>query len=471
MGCLSRFLHSEDFSQPNTASPKPSKRWSPTHTQGSVTRPSRVVLPPELVLHIFSLVASSSPSAAVSLALVCSQLRDRVRLALYTAAVLHSPRQVSLFIRSVKKNAHLAELVKRLEVDGGATWPLTTRLPKILEACSRLTELTVRSTTVFSLTDFGSSRHLKHLTLVDCTLSDRTTTSRYHAFLAPLPSLESLSLHQVRFDTSTAEHFLCPNILPRVIALELNGCRLIDEPGHLRDLGPYEPEKLAEQLELLRIYGEPEPAADEDGTRPQHANQTDPFDLIAKCNNLRSLALPVVALSAHILDDLPTEHLTHISILPPLHGQEDVLELQLSAANALSTSFLTLAAHSTSASTSLSTSPWNTSRSPISLTLGASYSSPATPTALSPFTSPLPSPTHGTRLPLSQLIELALPESWNIEAESAWKANGEFTWAVGRIGRECDKREVEVRYDEAETKVGREMVGELARVRRAVQGQ
>ncbi|BGP14348.1 hypothetical protein JCM10213_004475 [Rhodosporidiobolus nylandii] len=471
MGCLSLFLRSRDRRKGRT----PSSIASDTaRTPVQSRNAPRVQLPAELVLYIFDLAAADSRSTACTLALLCSATRDRVRLFLYISPVLYTSRQVNLFIRTVYRNQHLAGLVRRLSLkgtrEGEGRNPLSTRLPKVLEACQGLEELELTKFVVYTLADFAGANSLTHLTLASCVLSDRTTVSRYHPFYTPLPSLETLSLHQVQFDAPTAARFLHPHTFPQLVALELDGCRLVEDPSDLADLGPYEPVELADQLEVLHI-----PEGAEDGLQAsprRQMNQTDPFDVVGKCTSLRCLTLPVVALTAELLESLPVEHLTHLSVLPPPAGQADLLEPHLAAAHALSTSFLALSTSSASASPFFS-SPLG-SANPLS----ASYSSrPATPLALSPFSSPMPSPgLGGLRMPLSQLIQITLPSTWDLNggtsvAASAFAANGEFAWAAKRIVRECERRMVEVRYFENTSRgqkqlSGRELKQEVERVRR-----
>jgi hypothetical protein len=320
-------------------------------------------------------------------------------------------------------------------------------------------------------TDHGPA-DVRHLTLSSCVLSDRTTTSRYHPFFTVIPALESLTIRNTDFDPSTAAHFLSPRTLPRVSIVSLKGCNLIDEPGSLNDLGPYEPDSLAPHLESLELLSPPNQRDDE--------NAVDPLDLVAKCPSLRNLAVPVSSLSADVLDNLPVQSLTHLSVLPPAQGAADDFEPHLAAARALSTSVLALASSAASASASPMHTPFR-SRTPIS----ASPSTPPTPLALTPFPSPgLASPLSSpfgsdSPQPLSQLLVLALPQSWDLDALTAWKGNGEFTWAVGRIRRECDRRGVEVRWVE-EARAGDAHVAgwagekerlqhEMARVRRDVE--
>ncbi|GAA5839837.1 hypothetical protein JCM11251_001228 [Rhodosporidiobolus azoricus] len=480
MGFLKHLLRKQ-----RTAGNRPTSSHSTKPTKSATSR-NKVVLPSELVLYIFHLAAEEDPTSLPLFALLCTATRHRAQVALYTCPTLRNLWQVSLFIRTVRKNARLAAMVRRIVLDGrsGTTdskegdrekhSPLTSRLAKVLEVCKGVEALECWNVSVFSLLDFGQATNLKHLSLTACVLSDRTTTARYQRIDAPLPKLETLTLRRVQFDPSTAEHFLCPRILPKLVALDLDGCRLVEDPATLTDLGKYEPAQLADQLELLQISGEPE----EDPSRPQPAarrnrDEPDPFDLVSKCSNLRTLALPVNAVTAEVLEHLPVEQLTHLKLVPPSHGRPDVLETHLSAALALSTSFLTLATTAPpSLPYSLSTSPF-ASRSPLSTSI------PSSPLALSPFSSRGPSPSaNAARAPLSQLLELTLPESWDVEfgrGQGTWKENGEVAWAVGRILRECGRREVEVRFADWARGAGGwsgmeggEMVQELRRVRQAV---
>ncbi|GAA6000468.1 hypothetical protein JCM10207_008025 [Rhodosporidiobolus poonsookiae] len=484
MGCLSLWSRSTRRDKPSKdKGTSPSRSiWRPLST---ATR-QQVSLPPELVLHILHLAAEEDGrTAASTVALLCKATCERVRQALYVTPELHSARQISLLIRTVTKNARLAAMVEGLRLDGKADVgglekrsPLTTRLPKVFEACRSVREVEIRNVILFSLADFSAADNLQHLTLESCLLSDRTTTTRYHAFFTPIPQLQSLSLRHIQFDFTTAEHFLCERTLPHLVALELDGCCLVADPANLADLGPFNPVDLAPRLEVLRIHGGgEEPEANRAALR--NRNPADPFDLVEKCSNLRSLTVPISALSAHVLEALPVEHLTHLALLPARQGEPDLLEPHLAAAYALSISFLALAAvaPSTSATGSpLSSSPWG-SRVPLSLSHGAAYSPAASPPALSPFSSAAPSPA-AERTPLSQLLYLSLPASWDVEsaAGQAFKANGEFAWALGRIMRECAKRDVAVRFiDEGQVegayRAGAGMKEEVLRVRREAAGE
>jgi hypothetical protein len=298
-------------------------------------------------------------------------------------------------------------------------------------------------------------------------LSDRTTTTRYTRFILPLPFLLTLSLHRVYIDPSTADHFIDAAVLPKLVALSVNGCRLIEDPLTLTDLGPFEERGLAAQLEVLHISAE-----SEDDMIVQRRNgrpaENDPYDLVTKCDGLRSLSITVSAISADLLDNLPTESLTHLTLLPPAAGKPDRFEPHLAAAHALSTSFLALAA---SASSSLSTTPHG-GRFPFSSSLSTS------PVASSPFSSPAVSPpADASRAPLSQLLELTLPATWDVDdGGRSWSGNGEFAWAVRRIMKECEKREVKVSFLEAGRRraveeAGPMLLAEVERARRAVSGE
>ncbi|BGP30510.1 hypothetical protein JCM10296v2_002265 [Rhodotorula toruloides] len=459
------------------------------HRTRSLSQPT---LPAEIVLYIFHLAFVDNPASACTLALLCSETRDRVRTALYTAPTLRSTTQINAFIRTVKRNPRLAGMVQRVRLDGcasrkslakgiapgpdpqetGRRNPLTTRLSTLLELCANVVELCLVRTVVFSLLDFDNGHNVRHLTLSSCVLSDRTTTSRYHPFFTVIPALESLTIRNTQFDTSTAAHFLSPRTLPKLSILSLNGCNLVDEPGSLNDLGPYEPVDLAPNLESLELLSPP--------SQREAENVVDPLDIVAKSPSLRNLVLPVSSLSAHVLDNLPVSHLTHLTVLPPAQGMGDLFEPHLAAARALSTSFLALASSSASASASPAYTPFR-SRTPIS----ASPSTPPTPLALTPFpspglASPLSSP-FGTDSPspLSQLLVLTLPQSWDFDTRTSWKTNGEFAWAVGRIRRECERRGVEIRWVEEGREGGRKVADwagekerlqeEMERVRRDVE--
>ncbi|GAA5976572.1 hypothetical protein JCM11641_001343 [Rhodosporidiobolus odoratus] len=398
-------------------------------------------LPAELVLYIIDFASTSSRRSACTLALLCRATCRRMRTYLYTCPVLYLSAQISLFIRSVQRNKRLARSVKKVVLDGGGEGnkqTLTMRLSKIMESCVEVEELELRGLVIFSLTDFAGAENVRHMTLTSCLLSDRTSISRYHPLTTTLPSLESLSLHQVRFDSLTAPRFLSHGMLPRLAALELDGCRLQDQVN-FADLGPYEPSGLAEQLELLHIHGESSDASDANALR-RDLPSADPFDLVGKCTSLRSLSLPVTAVTSDLLDSLPVDNLTQVTLLPPQHAEEDTLEPHLAAVQALSEAILSLAINSSS------TSPFYASTSPSHTPLLLS-SSPSTPNVLSPFSSPMPSPPLEMTAPspLSQMLRLTLPASWNVDSCGTWE-NGAFEWAIGRILRECGKREVEVRF-------------------------
>ncbi|BGP46491.1 hypothetical protein JCM10450v2_002336 [Rhodotorula kratochvilovae] len=398
------------------------------------TQRGPAVLPAEVVLLIFHFASADSPSTACTIARLCSQTRDRVRNALYTEPTLTTARQINLFLRTVKRAPELARRVRGLRLDGGwarrdeengARTALTTRLAKVLELCSALEALELRRVVVFSLTDFANARQLRHLAIVDSLLSDRTTTSRFTPFFTPLPSLQTLTLRNIQLDGPTASHFLSPHTLPRVTALSLENCRLVDDPATLRDLGAYSPSDLAGQLEVLRLTSAPL-SADE------HAQQgvVDPYDLVERCTSLRSLAVPVGAITARMLEWTEVRP-ARLAILPPPPGTSDPFEPHLAAAQALSTTFLRLAAAS---STSAPSSPGG-SASPLALALGASL--PRSRSALpTPAASRVPSPTVDAPSLVAGLAELILPRSWDRARRDAWRGNGEFAWAVGRIARE-----------------------------------
>ncbi|GAA5948905.1 hypothetical protein JCM21900_003467 [Sporobolomyces salmonicolor] len=432
----------------------------------SRNKPGLPSLPSELVLYILEIAAANSPNTACEFAVLCKATCERARIALYARPVLSSARQINLFIKTIKKSAALAARVEGLVLDGAnagtddggrVRGAVTTRLPTILEICLRLKNLELRTAIVFSLTDFANANALLHVTLDGCLLSDRTTTQRYHPFFTTLPAVETLTLRHAQFDASTADHFLCPKTLPKVVALTLEGCRLVDDPANLNDGGVYEPRHLAAQLEFLSI------TEDADRSSSEHFVP----DLVAQCSSLRSLSIDVAHLTAHVLERLPLT-LTHLSLVAPPLPSPDLFDPHLSAAHALSTSFLALAALSSTSSHSTPFGTWDSSaRSPLS----TSSTPISTPLTLSRFGTPAPSPPSGAT-PLSELVSLSLPDSWDLASRSSWGKNGEFAWAVGRIARECGRREVDVDYVGRKRKQrdGKEMKDEVERVRRALEG-
>lgn len=415
-------------------------------------------LPVEIVLYIFQLSVEDSAATACTLARLCTQTRDRVRHALYVQPTLSSVRQINLFLRTVKRAPDLARLVTRLRLDGGLSKrqgddehggrsPLTTRLAKLLELCPALEALELRRVVVFSLTDFANARQLRHLAIVDSLLSDRTTTSRFTPFFTPLPSVETLVVSNVQVDGPTAAHFLSTDTLPRLKALSLEHCRLVDDPVILRDLGAHNPAELAAQLELLSLTSTPL-SADEQA----QAGIVDPFDLVERCGaSLRHLALPVAAVTGSVLDSAASRADVRprtLAVLAPSSTRAgeprgDPFDPHLVAAQALSTAFLDLAVQ-VSASASLSSA--FARRSPLT----TSTSAPASLYALSDSAAGAP----GATSLVGELEELVLPTSWDRTRADAWRGNGEFDWAVARILRECERRGMAVRFGPCEEEEG-----------------
>lgn len=265
---------------------------------------------------------------------------------------------------------------------------------------------------------------LLHLTLDGCLLSDRTTTQRYQKFYTPLPNVTTLTLRSAEFDLSTADHFLCPRTLPALIALELEGCKLVDNPTSLNDLGIYEPRRLASCLELLVLKVAK-------NTFPTSSDLATIGELLESCTNLRGLQIEAAYLAARLLENLPLT-LTHLALLVAPSPFPDLYQNNLEAAQALSTSFISLSVLSTSSSSR--STPFGTSSS----------SSPSTPHLLTPFGSPAPSP-PSQQHPLSELIHLRLPRCWEQDAPYGWKEQ-EFEWAVKKITKVCKERLVRVEY-------------------------
>ncbi|GAA5901216.1 hypothetical protein JCM8208_002308 [Rhodotorula glutinis] len=378
-----------------------------------------------------------SPSTVARL---CTQTRDRVRDLLYAEPTLTSARQINLFLRTVKRAPDLARRVTRLRLDGGLSRraddehagrsPLTTRLAKVLELCSALEALELRRVVVFSLTDFANARQLRHLAIVDSLVSDRTTTSRFTPFFTPLPSLETLAIENLQIDGPSAAQFLSAHTMPKLRALSLEDCRLVDDPVTLRDLGAHSPVELAPQLELLSVSSRP--LSDEEHRRD---GVVDPFDLVERCGRaLAHLALPVAALTAPVLDtvDRSTARPQRLEVVVPgstrLSRSSDPFEPHLVAAQALSAAFLALATSSTT-NTAPATASSSPTRRPSPLAMSASA-----PPSLFGVSAP------GAPSFLGGLAELVLPVTWDRSRVEAWKGNGEFDWAVARVVRECERR-------------------------------
>ncbi|GAA5915812.1 uncharacterized protein JCM6883_006295 [Sporobolomyces salmoneus] len=404
-----------------------------------------------------------------------SSILERTRRYLYTCPTLTSVGQINLFLRSIKRNPELAKRVKGAVLNGACAGvnrlgtgermrgAVTTRLPQLLESCVNLQELTLKDAIVFSLTDFSHADALLHLTLDGTLLSDRTTTQRYQKFYTPLTNLSTLTLRSSEFDLSTADHFLCPRTLPAVVAVELEGCRLVDNPSTLTDLGVYEPRRLASSVELLVLKVAK-------NTFPTSEDLSTIAEVLPNCTNLRALEVEAAYLSPSVLETLPLS-VTHLSVLVAPQPFPDLFAPNLSAAQALSTSFLNLATFASSPSST----PFGSSSSPVGRSpLSSSFTS--TPLALSPFGSPHPSPPltqtpqSQKRHPLCELIYLRLPRCWDLDAEYGWKES-EFTWAVGRITKEAGRRLVRIEYAEREERTkgrvvrGRELREALEKVK------
>ncbi|GAA5953101.1 hypothetical protein JCM3765_007408 [Sporobolomyces pararoseus] len=440
------------------------KRWTSRNKNGTSCS-----LPPELVLSILEQAWEEDLQFAATCSLLCKSVLERTRRFLYTCPTLRSVGQINLFLRAIKKNPSLASRVKsavlngenagsnKLGVGKRMRGAVTTRLPQLLEMCTNLQELTLKDAIVFSLTDFSNSDSLLHLTLDGTLLSDRTTTQRYQKFYTPLKNLSTLTLRSAEFDLSTADHFLCPRTLPAVSALELEGCRLVDQPSTLTDLGVYEPRRLAASLDLLVLKVAK-------NTFPTPEDLSTISEILPKCTNLLALEIEAAFVSAQVLETLPLS-VTHFSVLVPPQPFPDLFQPNLSAAQALSTSFLNLATFATSPTSTPFGSSSPLARSPLT----ASSSLTPTPLILSPFGSPHPSPPFAQtpqaqkRHPLCEVVYLRLPRCWELDAPYGWKES-EFTWAVTRIAKECKRRQVRVEYFSREERTkGRNVRGKELR--------
>lgn len=301
---------------------------------------------------------------------------------------------------------------------------------------------------------------LQELELDDVVLSDRTTTSRYNPFFTILRSLTSLDLHDTKFDQATAPHFLCRTTMPNLRALKLDGCSLIDEPASMRPLGQFAPGQVAEDLEHL-ILGGAELSMTPDNSAA---------DLVAKCLKLRTVSAPVWALTTNFIDGLPNS-LEQLSVYVPQSGnvtaerRASLAEQSLAASLALSNAFLDLSTLPTNATpqtpgvgsyfylsspSSLGASLLSTvPTTPVEWTWATPPSMPSPLGTLASSSSPLPSTTSN----LSQLARLRLPLEWQefstqVAASAATQPRdkGEMSWALQRIERVCDRREIDLRY-------------------------
>ncbi|GAA5876566.1 hypothetical protein JCM16303_003582 [Sporobolomyces ruberrimus] len=442
------------------------KRWTSRNSNGTSCS-----LPPEIVLKILETAWSNDTQVAATCSLLCKAVLERTRRHLYTSPTLHSVGQINYFLRTIKKNASLASRVTSAVLNGANAGSnrmgtgermrgaVTTRLPQLLELCPNLQELALKDAIVFSLTDFSHADALLHLTLDGTLLSDRTTTQRYQKFYTPLKNLATLTLRATEFDLSTADHFLSPRTLPAVVAVELEGCRLVDHPASLVDLGVYEPRRLAANLELLVLKVSK-------NTFPTPEDLATIAEVLPKCTNLRALEIEAAYLTPHTLENLPLS-LTHLSLLVAPSPFPDLFQPNMDAAQALSNAFLSLSM-AVATSTLSSTSPFG-SASPLGRSHLASSSFTPTPLALSPFGTPAPSPPltqtpqRAVEHPLSKLVYLRLPRCWELEADCGWK-EPEFASAVKRITRESRTRKISVEYARrAERKMGRIVRGKELR--------
>ncbi|SCV67750.1 BQ2448_5361 [Microbotryum intermedium] len=428
------------------------------------SRSHAATLPREIVFYIFELAAGDPTSGSQALATIsrlCISLRDDwAQQRLYHHPKLQN-HQLGLFIKTLKRSPSIANRVQRLTLNGwdptssgtsvsadqgerrGA---ITPRLPQILDLCHNLKDLEIIGSIIFSLTDFANGQGLVTLTLNQSVLSDRTTTSRYHPFFTSLPSLKSLTLKNSFSDAPTAAHFLCRNTLPSLKYLHLGVFSTIEEPNARRTTGPCEPMELALQLESLvirdELLGEARklsPTASTELNRPA-------FDFIKKCTNLHELSLPLGAVTQVVLSDLPSR-LERLEVRSPASTEASSGEVEplhmLKAVNNLSLTFLQLDAKCQS--TSNVATPLM-GRSQVSSVSSSPYSTL--------FPTPEPSPANEA-CPLSQLLTLHVRRSWE---KYGWGINphlmrslqgGELDWSLGRAWRVCERRGIDVRFEDA----------------------
>ncbi|GAA5934895.1 uncharacterized protein JCM15063_003095 [Sporobolomyces koalae] len=451
--------------------PSAISRWTSRNKNGTSCS-----LPSELVLRILEEAWDADPSTAAVSSLLCKSILERTRRFLYTCPTLRSVGQINLFLRTLKKQPALASRVEAVVLNGRSAGvnslgggermrgAVTTRLPQLLELCSNLRALTIKDAIVFSLTDFSHSDSLLHLTLDGSLLSDRTTTQRYQKLYTPLKNLVTLTLRSAEFDLSTADHFLSPRTLPALAALELEGCRLVDNPSSLTDLGVYEPRRLAASLDLLVLKVAK-------NTYPTAEQLAEIAGIVETCSKLRALDIEIAFLTSQLVEAIPSG-LTHLALLVAPSPAPDLFQPNLDAAQALSASFqsLAMASFSPSSGTPFGTaSPSN--RSPYSLASVAS-----TPVALTPFGSPGLAHSSGSpKHALSELTHLRLPRCWEPDVPYGWR-EADLTWAVTRMVRECKKRQIVVGYaPRQERKKGRivrgqELRDELELVRNSTHG-
>lgn len=201
----------------------------------------------------------------------------------------------------------------------------------------------------------------------------------------------------------------------------------------------YEPRRLAASLEFVVLKVAK-------NTFPTPEDLATVAEILPQCSNLRALEIEAAYLSPAVNDSLPLS-LTHLSVLVAPQPFPDLFAPNLSAAQALSATFLDLATFATSPSST----PFGSSSSPSPAMgrspLSSSFTS--TPLALSPFGSPQPSPpidqTPQRRHALCEVAYLRLPRCWELDAPYGWK-EPEFLWAVARIVREATRRQVRIEY-------------------------
>jgi hypothetical protein len=118
-------------------------------------------LPPRRLL----LTKSSTRRSLLStLSLLCHSSHTWATPLLYSSPLIDSPRQLDLFLRTLKRSPALAEQVEALRLDGwsrrgdgdiaGYRKKMTHRLPGIMKRCRGLKEVGIAHCIVFDLDDF-----------------------------------------------------------------------------------------------------------------------------------------------------------------------------------------------------------------------------------------------------------------------------------------------------------------------------
>ncbi|KAK4047532.1 hypothetical protein OIV83_005319 [Microbotryomycetes sp. JL201] len=417
-------------------------------------------LPPEIILHIFELAASSDRDngtaealgALVKISVLSTATRAWAIDRIYRHVTLTEPASAHMLVKTLKNSRQLAIRVHSLTLDGTATdlktgarlrRTMTARMDSLLALCPMLSSITIKNATIFALTDFSNGRNVRRLQLENVAIADRTTTNRFNPFFVILPDLEHLVLRDTYFDQVTANHFLCPTTLPRLQSLELDGCRLIDDLTQFRVTGQYEPVLVARQLSLLVLND------DEDRPGAGHATADDwrPMShFVDKCRSLRALSIPSGAASqavfntvAHTLEYLDVR----IRASSTRQSRHPTEEDHIQACGALSSTLSALPG--TTESVTPPDSYFMLSRSPSP----SAYDS-STPTTPLDWLRSSPEPSARVLnglLPLSQLTHLTVPKEWRHYAGKVGSSSrGEMARHVDRLERACEARDILLQY-------------------------